>query len=94
MSILFFLVAGMFLGYLLRSKSAVLAVAEKGMMWSVYLLVFFLGISVGVNQAVVRALGSLGIQAFILCLGGIAGSVLGSCVISRTFLFESTRHDK
>ena len=93
MSILFFLVAGMFLGYLLRSKSAVLAVAEKGMMWSVYLLVFFLGISVGVNQAVVRALGSLGIQALILCLGGIAGSVLASCVVSRAF-FESASHDK
>ncbi|MBI4573341.1 MAG: LysO family transporter [candidate division NC10 bacterium] len=93
MSILFFLVAGMCLGYLLRSKSAVLAVAEKGMIWSVYLLVFFLGISVGVNQAVVRALGSLGLQALVLSLGGIVGSALLSWVVSRTF-FESPRHEK
>ena len=93
MSILFFLAAGMILGYLLRSKSAVLAVAEKGMMWSVYFLVFFLGISVGVNQAVVRALGSLGLQALVLSLGGIVGSVLLSWVVSRAF-FESPHHEK
>ncbi len=90
MSILFFLVAGMILGHLFRSKTAVLAMADKATIWSVCLLVFLLGVSVGANQTVVRALG---LQALVLSVGGIAGSVLASCVVSRAF-FESTPHEK
>ncbi len=93
MSILFFLVAGMILGHFLRTKTAVLAVADKAMIWSVCLLVFLLGVSVGASQTVVRALGGLGLQALVLSVGGIAGSVLASCVVSRVF-FESMPHEK
>ncbi len=93
MSILLFLVAGMIVGHFLRTKTAVLAVADKATIWSVCLLVFLLGVSVGANQTVVRALGGLGLQALVLSVGGIAGSVLASCVVSRAF-FESTPHEK
>lgn len=55
-------------------------------MWAVCLLVFFLGVSVGGNETIVHALGTLGIQALILCLGGIIGSVLVSTWVSRWFI--------
>ncbi len=93
MYILFFLIAGIFVGHRLRSVHTILEVADKGMMWSVYFLVFFLGIGVGGNQTVIRALGSLGMQALVLSTGGIVGSVLAACFVSRAF-FESARHEE
>jgi uncharacterized membrane protein YbjE (DUF340 family) len=85
MHVLLFLAAGMFVGYLLRSRKNVLAAARTAAMWSLYLLIFLLGLSVGTNDAVVRALGRLGMQALILSAGGILGSVLVACLVSRTF---------
>jgi uncharacterized membrane protein YbjE (DUF340 family) len=75
-AILFFLIFGIGLGFILRRQMRVLAIADKVTTWSVYLLIFFLGTSVGVNQTVMKALHSLGMQALILSLGSIAGSVL------------------
>jgi hypothetical protein len=46
-------------------------------------LIFFLGVSVGANPAVVRGLGRLGLQALILSAGGILGSVLVARLVSR-----------
>jgi len=93
MQVLLFLVAGMFAGYLFRYKKSILATASTATTWSLYLLIFLLGISVGTNDTVVRALGRLGVQALVLSAGGIAGSVLVSCFVSRAF-FDVVRHEK
>ena len=93
MHVILFLAAGVVLGYLLRSKTTFLTAASSAAMWSLYLLIFLLGISVGANDTVIRGLGRLGWQAFVLCAGGIAGSILVSSVVSRMF-FESTDHEK
>ena len=91
--VLLFLVAGMFAGYLFRSRKGVAAAAGRAAIWSLYLLIFLLGISMGTNAAVMRALGTLGIQALVLCAGGIGGSVLVSCLVSRVF-FDVVRGEK
>jgi len=93
MQVLLFLAGGVFVGYLLRSRKNVLAVAERATTWSLYLLIFLLGISVGTNEAVVRALGRLGMQALVLSVGGIVGSVLVGCLVSRMF-FDMRCHEK
>ncbi len=93
MQVLLFLAAGVFAGYLLRSKKNVLGTAGNATTWSLYLLIFLLGISVGTNDAVVRALGRLGVQALILSAGGIVGSVLVGCFVSRIF-FDLGCHEK
>jgi len=93
MRILLFLAVGMFVGYLLRSRKNVLATARTAATWSLYLLIFFLGVSVGANPAVVRGLGRLGIQALILSAGGILGSVLVARLVSRAG-FDRARHEE
>ena len=93
MQVLLFLAGGLFVGYLLRSRKNVLAVAGKATTWSLYLLIFLLGISVGTNDAVIRALGRLGMQALVLSMGGIVGSVLVGCLVSRVF-FDVGCHEK
>jgi uncharacterized membrane protein YbjE (DUF340 family) len=85
MQVLIYLAAGVFAGYLLRFQKTILAMAGTATTWSLYLLIFLLGISVGTNHAVVHALDRLGMQALILSAGGIVGSVLVGCLVSRAF---------
>jgi uncharacterized membrane protein YbjE (DUF340 family) len=93
MEVILFLAAGVIVGYLFRSKRTFLTGAGIAAMWSLYLLIFLLGISVGANESAIRAFGRLGWQAFVLCTGGIVGSILVSCIVSRTF-FASIGHEK
>ena len=90
MHILLVLAVGMGAGHLLRARRSALSVADKAMSWSLYLLIFLLGISVGTNEAVIHALGRLGVQALLLSLGGIAGSILVAHFVSVRF-FEVAR---
>ena len=83
-AILFFLVAGMCCGFLLRRRRRFIRGAEQLMAWCVYGLLFFLGISVGVNETVVSQLGTFGIQGLMLALGGIAGSVGAVYALERS----------
>jgi uncharacterized membrane protein YbjE (DUF340 family) len=91
--VLLSLAAGMLAGYLIRARKNVAAAAGRAAIWSLYLLIFLLGISVGTNATVMRALGTLGIQALILSAGGIVGSVLVSWPVSRVF-FDVVRREK
>jgi len=91
--VLLFLAAGMLVGYLFRARKNVAAAAGRATVWSLYLLIFLLGISVGTNATVMRALGTLGIQALILSAGAIAGSVLVSWLVWRAF-FDVVRREE
>lgn len=55
------------------------------MMWSVYLLLFFLGISVGNNPDVIENIPQLGWQAFLLSLGAVMGSVVFVALLMLLF---------
>ena len=93
MQVLLFLAIGMFVGYLLQSQRRVLEALSIATTWSLFLLIFLLGVSVGVNESIVHALGRLGVQALILSAGGIVGSVLMGWLVVRTGL-GLERHEK
>ncbi len=93
MQVLLFLAAGILVGYFFRSRKGLLTTASKATTWTLYILICLLGVSVGANEVVVRALGRLGAQALILCAGGVGGSILVSCVVSRVF-FRTTSNAK
>jgi uncharacterized membrane protein YbjE (DUF340 family) len=81
MLVLWIIAAGMLAGRLLTSQRRTLVIASRGATWSLYLLIFLLGLSVGSDGSVLGALGQLGLQAIILCLGGILGSLLISAIV-------------
>lgn len=51
-------------------------------MWSwvitilIWLLLFLLGVEVGSDEHILRSLNQLGVEALVLSLGGIAGSII------------------
>lgn len=67
---------GMLTGYLLRSKR--LTWIHKIITLLIWLLLFLLGIDVGANEAIVRGLHTIGLEALVLTAAAVAGSVLAS----------------
>lgn len=90
--LLFCLVAGAGLGFLLRRQKKVIAGVDKVTGRLIYLLIFSLGASVGVNRLVMRSLPDLGGQALVLSVGAIIGSALVSWGVY--FYFFQRAHEK
>lgn len=75
------MLTGMLLGYLLRKRN--LSRIHQVITGLIWLLLFILGIEVGSNEAIVRGLHTLGVEALVLTLGGLLGSVLAAWVLWR-----------
>ncbi|MDD5530773.1 MAG: LysO family transporter [bacterium] len=75
------LISGILLGFLLREKKGIIVLTDKLTNWTVYLLLLLLGISIGSNEKIISNIGSIGINAIILAVGTVIGSVLLSYVV-------------
>lgn len=92
-TILLALALGTCCGWLLRQRRRWLLWADRATGASVYLLLFVLGMSVGMNTAVVDALPALGMQAFWLSVSGVAGSLLFALLLNR-WIFREAGHNE
>lgn len=81
------MLCGVMVGYLLRNKS--LGFVPRLITIAIWVLLFLLGIAVGLNDAILNNLDTIGLQAFILSIGGIVGSVILAWVVYR-FFFSKT----
>jgi len=84
LSIFLSVVSGILVGYLLR-KTALVKYVGNLLSVVIMLLLFFLGVSVGINQQVVNNFASIGMEAFILTVGGTMGSLLCAKLIYLKF---------
>ena len=75
---------GIVLGYLFRKK-AMLQKLGKPISYTIFLLLFLLGISVGGNSEIINNLPSLGSQALLLAFAGTFGSVLAAWIVYKLF---------
>jgi len=85
---MFIIIALMFggigIGYLFR-RVAFLQKTGTGITYTIYLLLFLLGISVGTNDTIMNNLGTLGIEAALIAFAGTMGSVLAAWGIYHFF---------
>ena len=88
--VLSFLGLGMALGFLLRRRPRLIRLADRLMAWMLYGLLFFLGVSVGVERTVAGQLGSLTVQGLALAVTGIAGSIVATRLLAARFFQPST----
>ena len=70
------MLTGMLIGYLLRSKR--LLWIQKVITLLIWLLLFLLGIDVGGNGKIINSLNAIGMEAFVITLAAVAGSVLAA----------------
>lgn len=77
------MLSGVLVGYLLRNRN--LSFISKGIMAAIWLLLFLLGVAVGGNEAILGSLDTIGLQALLLSVGGVGGSVVCAWMVYRFF---------
>ena len=78
------LLAGMIAGRLLSRRVAALhAFASRALMPVLLVLLFFMGVSLGANRAVAANLHRLGLEAMLITLGALGGTILFSSWLWR-----------
>ena len=76
--VILIMTSGMLLGYLFRNQKWIKNAVGHIITWAIYLLLLLLGISVGTNETIIRNLGTIGINAFLLTIGAVVGSIMVS----------------
>ena len=67
-------------GYILRNRLNE-RLLNRLLMLSIYLLLFLMGVSIGTNEQLVKNLSALGLQALVLTLGAVAGSLIAAKIL-------------
>ena len=68
------MLSGIFLGYLFRSVR--ITWMQKVVTVLIWLLLFLLGVEAGSNESVIKGLPTIGLEALIITIAAVAGSVL------------------
>ena len=84
---------GILIGYLLRHHKKLIKPVDKITMFSIYLLLFLIGVSIGSNKEIISNLDTLGIIAIVLSSGAIIGSILLSIPVYKKF-FQNNETEK
>lgn len=80
-TVLLFIVGGIATGFLFRKKK--ISVINHLITALIWLLLFVLGIEVGLNDHVVKQFHLLGLEAFLIALFATTGSVIGAWLLWR-----------
>ncbi|MFA8435270.1 MAG: LysO family transporter [Marinifilaceae bacterium] len=75
-TVLALMTLGILIGFFVSKYPKIIKGADKLTTWSIYLLLFLLGIGVGLNDKIINNLHTIGLQAMILTFGAVVGSIL------------------
>lgn len=75
------MLSGMAVGFLLRKRR--LTVVPHAVTVLIWALLFLLGVEVGSNPQVIEGITSLGVEALVLSIAGLAGTILFSWALWR-----------
>lgn len=82
------MIAGIITGVLIHRKDHLIKINDRLITVAIYVLLFLLGVSVGLNKTIVQNIGKLGYQALVITTGAVAGSVLISWLVYKIFFQE------
>lgn len=86
------MIIGICIGYALRSQKKIQPVIGRiHHLYIIFLLLFFMGISIGNNKEIIHNLGGLGLQAIIIAVASTTGSVLLAWLLFRTLFNKHNR---
>ena len=78
---------GIGVGYLFREVSLLQHIGQP-IQYTIYLLLFLLGISVGGNPEIINNFGTLGVQAILISAASTLGSISMAWIVYRYFFKE------
>ncbi|MDP4186016.1 MAG: LysO family transporter [Bacteroidota bacterium] len=80
-AVLILMILGIGIGALIGKYKTIIRINEKLTTWTIYLLLFLLGISVGLNEKVIIHLSTIGLQALLITFGAVGGSLFVSWIV-------------
>ena len=90
LAVISLMVLGMVLGYCIRNKSSLLKKLDRWITYTIYVLLFVLGMTVGKNEVIIQNIHLIGVKALIITLSAVAGSVF-VCWFVFLFFFRSRK---
>ena len=87
-TVVIIMAAGMLAGYLLRKHKKLISLSEKLVMWAIYLLLFLLGVAIGLNDQILERFADFGLLAMAITIGGVAGSIFLGWIVFSIFFRE------
>ncbi|MFN3557499.1 MAG: LysO family transporter [Bacteroidales bacterium] len=85
LTIVLIMLAGMLVGYFLRGQKKTLHFNGRLTIITIWLLLFFLGLSIGNNDHIMQKLPELGVAALWVSVAGVTGSVLSAWLVWKFF---------
>jgi len=76
---------GIIIGWIFHSREKFIKLTGVLTNWSIYLLLFLLGLSVGANEKIVANFDKIGLLAISLTLFAVGGSILCAWLIYHLF---------
>lgn len=84
---------GMVIGYPFRN-TRIFKGLDKSISYTVYVMLFIFGITIGANKELLEDIGSFGLQALVIALMTITGSAIASYFAYKLFLKRGGRLEK
>ena len=78
-------VVGIVVGRLFRDKQTTRRNIDRLVSMAIYVLLFLLGISVGINEKIINDFSRIGYNAIVLTIGAILGSLILAKVVYSIF---------
>lgn len=81
---------GMLVGFIFSKQKLFIKIADKLCTLAIFALLFLLGINVGSNEKIVQNFHNLGVQAIIITIGALLGSLILALITYKLF-FQSKK---
>ncbi|SFS49093.1 LysO family transporter [Lutibacter maritimus] len=86
--VLLLMTIGFILGYVLRNKTKFIQFSNKATTLIIYLLLFLLGIGVGLNETIISNMDTIGLQAILITFGAVLGSLIFAYITYKLFFIQ------
>lgn len=91
--ILGLLLAGIAAGYAFSGRKVFKAL-DQSTSWTIYAMLLIFGITIGANKDLVAKIGQYGVQAAVIAIAAVLGSVVASAVAWRIYVRKGGRLEK
>ena len=87
-TVLLLMTIGFIIGYVLRNKTKFILFSNKATTLIIYMLLFLLGIGVGLNKTIVSNMVNIGLQAILITFGAMLGSLIFAYITYKLFFIQ------
>ena len=88
LNIMLSLVAGTIVGYLIKLNISQKKLLENGYTLVIFLLILFMGVSIGANKSILQDLPKIGGYAVVISFCTVAGSIIGVMILEKTSVIK------